>query len=288
MSDRTSSRWPKRRARNPSAACERATRLDKYYTKPEVARQCHTLLAPFLDADTMLIEPSAGAGAFIDTADRDIIGIDVDPDGAGIISRDFLALNARPGQNIAFIGNPPFGHRSKLAKAFVNRCLEIGHTVGLVLIDTADQWTFQRSIDPTARLVLTKRLPSTFDFLDGEASYPSVFQIWTKCGKHRDLRMKSRPPQHHPDFDMTMVRPIDRMPAHWDFAVNRFNDRNRFKMIFDESELVENHRYIFFRASSNAVRKRLMAIDYLAIGQRYVRPCMCKHQIVAAYEMQNK
>ena len=46
---------------------------------------------------------------------------DIKPEGKGIIEQDFLKLNITDGFNIPlhFIGNPPFGRQSSLAKKFI-------------------------------------------------------------------------------------------------------------------------------------------------------------------------
>lgn len=283
-------RGVKRRVRNSSVQCERATRLDKYYTTPAAARQCLDMLEPFLDADTLLIEPSAGAGAFVNETDRDIIGLDIDPDASDIIARDFLTLPVRRQPNVVFVGNPPFGKKGNLAAEFINRCLKIGGTVGFILPASFRRWSSQRMVNPAARLVLDYPVPSDFDFCGKLTTIKATFQVWTTRTNRPDLRLKVKPASRHPDFDMWVYNatgPALRfLDEPWDFAVPRWGCYDYSKKFWDRADLtIPKRHYVLFKASSATAMRRLLKIDYAKIAQTDTMiPHVGRPEVVAAYE----
>jgi len=63
--------------------------LDKYYTPIEVAKHCYNKAIEKIGKEniTEIIEPSAGAGVFLDL-DKSIIGYDIEPEDNRIIKQD--------------------------------------------------------------------------------------------------------------------------------------------------------------------------------------------------------
>ena len=115
--------------------------LDRFHTRPEIARDC---LRSLLDAmradgtdphDYQFVEPSAGAGAFYDLlpAGRRT-GIEIVPGRAEFECCDFLTwvppANCLP---YAVVGNPPFGDRAWLALKFVNHAATFADWIGMIL-----------------------------------------------------------------------------------------------------------------------------------------------------------
>ena len=115
--------------------------LDAFFTRPEIARDCYDSLLAWMQDDGAepqayrFVEPSAGTGAFyrlLPKARR--IGIDLIPYRPEYEVTDFLSWC--PPQNefqYAIAGNPPFGHRSWLALAFVNHAAVFADYVGMIL-----------------------------------------------------------------------------------------------------------------------------------------------------------
>ena len=62
--------------------------LDQFYTKPEIAKKCCELI-DFSQYDSIL-EPSAGAGAFLEFLPDHTNAVDIDPKIKGIKKQDFL------------------------------------------------------------------------------------------------------------------------------------------------------------------------------------------------------
>ena len=102
---------------------------EKFYTKKTVAEKCVFFLQRqnIVNEDDILIEPSAGAGIFIpfmNTLSNNCFYYDIEPENNQITKKDFLELDFKNDTNkpIHFIGNPPFGRQSSLARKFIRKC----------------------------------------------------------------------------------------------------------------------------------------------------------------------
>jgi predicted RNA methylase len=107
--------------------------LDKYYTPDDVAKYCIDKTFEIIGKEniTEIIEPSAGAGAF--SKQLDCIAYDIEPASEEIIEQDFLELDLPYKEGRLIIGNPPYGSRLNLAKAFCEKSFEIGQFVSFIL-----------------------------------------------------------------------------------------------------------------------------------------------------------
>lgn len=115
--------------------------LDRFFTRPEIAKRCHGQLMSAMADDKAdvskykFVDPSAGDGVFFDLLPKDRrIGIEIVPGRKEFEAEDFLswtpALNK---QRYAIVGNPPFGYRSWLALAFVNHAATFADYIGFIL-----------------------------------------------------------------------------------------------------------------------------------------------------------
>lgn len=107
--------------------------LDQWFTPAEWAQACvDDLLKEIPELDGRLfVEPSAGGGAFMDALKargQDVEGFDIDPLREGIFYADFLKDETPECEGAVVIGNPPYGVRHSLSRAFVNRAFEQGAT----------------------------------------------------------------------------------------------------------------------------------------------------------------
>jgi len=108
---------------------------DAYFTRPHVARRVWALAlrhcrATGLDPGAVhWIEPSAGAGVFLDTAPscvKRLTAYDIEPMAAGIERRDFLLTTPPPDDMPrVVIGNPPFGRQGYEVGRFVGQALRV-------------------------------------------------------------------------------------------------------------------------------------------------------------------
>lgn len=115
---------------------------DQYYTKSEVAKYCVELVTD-IDSYDAIIEPSAGNGTFLDCLPK-YEAYDIFPEHKNVIKQDFLLLDKHYSGKILFIGNPPFGKRYSLAKAFIKKCTMLdAYTIAFILPDTFKKKTNQ-------------------------------------------------------------------------------------------------------------------------------------------------
>lgn len=267
--------------------------LDKYYTQPEIARECAAFLERFLSPDTLLIEPSAGAGAFVDATKRAVFAYDVAPDHPEIVAHDFLTEKLAPVfceiGDVAMLGNPPFGNRSLMAVAFLNRALDVAHTVGFILPLSFRRWDTQRKVRPGARLVLDYGLPEDAFTLAGDPyRLPCTFQVWTLNDRHPDHRLRQAPANSHPHFEIKQYCPDSPATARhfasqWDFAVS-FQGFHTYGRIYDPAQCDPRRHWMMFRAASDKALRRLLRIDFAALSRtRPVVPGFDRSDVVATY-----
>ena len=109
---------------------------DKYYTPDNVVKK----VIEVLEKDVMpiskfsrIIEPSAGAGAFLKRLPVDAIGYDIEPQADNIIKGDYLIQNIDYKQNSLVIGNPPFGKSGDLHSKFIKKSIEHSNYIAFVL-----------------------------------------------------------------------------------------------------------------------------------------------------------
>lgn len=171
--------------------------LDRFYT-PEITvsrccAQINSLGIPF----DLVVEPSAGAGAFLDQYAR-TIAFDLLPSHQDVIEHDFLTvtrtlveeIHGSSYSHLLILGNPPFGKRSTLAKKFITHSInELGaKSIAFVLPRTFNKRLMQKVFPEQWRLISVTSLTSqesTFDLQDDsqnvrEIFIPCDFFIWTQ------------------------------------------------------------------------------------------------------------
>lgn len=271
---------------------------DKHYTRLEVARSCHHHIRRFLSVQTCLLEPSAGAGAFVETCDanRSILAFDIAPDlsrGVEIAQADFLAPTFKDrlltGIDYAAIGNPPFGKQSLTALAFLNKALALTGLVGMILPRVFKRWSVQSRVMPGARLLLDIDLPAySFEFDGRPYDVNACFQVWSlRHPSKPDLRLAERPPISHPHFEMRMYNTqrgqewLD--SSWWAFALFRTGVGD-YRPLLRGAQLNPRRQYILVKAEGEVLR-RLLLIDYKALASGYTTvPGFSLADVVAAYE----
>jgi len=161
--------------------------MDKFYTTPEVARQCTNLCLKYVGSDYLkkvYLEPSAGNGAFIDALKAKgctVHGYDIAPERRDITKQDFLTFNYDRYKGCVVIGNPPFGTHSSMAIQFIKRCCLFADWICFILPLSFEKEHLQKSIDLNFKLVKSKELRDCpFVSKDGIKKYNCVFQIWKR------------------------------------------------------------------------------------------------------------
>lgn len=286
-----------------------ATSLDQYYTQPMVAQACWGHLLAFLadhhlPADSFTwIEPSAGGGAFLDSAPRplDLRGFDLSPAAhrSDVPMCDFLKDSlpmAAPTRPVAVVGNPPFGRKAVLANAFIERARTTlsPRLIAFVLPLQFRKWSAQRRIDDGWRLVADHDLPeNAFEWRGKPYRVRCCFQIWVAPDWPADpawpnLRMTERPPVAHPDFE---AHQYNRTPEAekffdyaWDFAVPRQGYVDYATKAYRKEECDRKQQWIFFKARSPRALRILLSLDFHALSKKNIgTPGFGKADVVAAY-----
>ena len=173
-------------------------RLDQYYTKHSIAAACIDKLD--LNAYDLIIEPSAGAGAFSQYLPKNkLIAIDIEPDDASAIKMDFLDTRPPLDYKYLVVGNPPFGKNSSLAKKFFNHAANFADVIGFILPRTFRKAKTQNRLNKNFHLISEEILPAnSFHLPSGEEFDVScVFQIWEKRSEERKLIFLE---EEHEDF----------------------------------------------------------------------------------------
>ena len=160
--------------------------LDRFYTKSDVAASLigHLNLAEY----KLIIEPSAGSGAFSDLIEG-CVALDIEPAKEGIIKMDYFDYHPEEGtsrKDILVIGNPPFGKLGSLASKFIKHSATFSDTIAFILPKSFKKPSFQKRVPKTFHLVEEVDVPVESFLFEGEDyGVPCVFQIWKNKYKER-------------------------------------------------------------------------------------------------------
>ena len=166
--------------------------LDKFYTSRETAEKCVECLD--LNLYDLIIEPSAGDGAFVDAIPRKIVAIDIDPGRKDIEKQDFFTLytDVCPSK-VLVIGNPPFGKQNNLALKFISKAAALADTIAFILPRSFMKDSVQNRVPKSLHLDYVMPIePNSFLFKGEPYHVPTVFQIWKK-GLNRAKRVPAKP-----------------------------------------------------------------------------------------------
>jgi len=188
-----------------------AKALNQFYTDPEDASIAVAVVDSLygLDSFNWILEPSAGAGAFLqalnkrslicDLAKEGIDAIDLDPKHPSVSQLDFFDYQFREGRGLV-IGNPPYGRRAKLALQFIERSARYADVIAFVLPRSFVRAALQNRVPQNFHLV-HQHLLDSFHLPDGkQVMIRSVFQVWERRGCERVLMPT---PKSHEDFKLT-------------------------------------------------------------------------------------
>ncbi len=167
---------------------------DQYYTKPEIAKKCVNIFNEKINVNGLLIEPSAGDGAFYDALrpKHKVLAYDIEPAISSIIEQDFLKLDLTECFHLPlhFIGNPPFGRQSSLAKKFIKHICNCdkSESISFILPRSFKKNSLQRIFPLNWHLIHENDIEeNAFLVNDTEYDVPCVFQIWIKKETEREL-----------------------------------------------------------------------------------------------------
>lgn len=157
--------------------------LDKFYTKESVAIECLKKLD--LSEYDMVIEPSAGSGAFFNNIEhKNKIGLDLLPESPLISKQDWFEYEIdQKFENALVIGNPPFGKRNKLSGEFIKHACSFNNvkTIAFILPNVYNKHTLQKHFSKDFRLKKVVDLGDNAFEIDGEEYHvPCSFYIFDK------------------------------------------------------------------------------------------------------------
>lgn len=232
--------------------------LDKFYTKDDTARECISLVKDIKRYD-LIVEPSAGSGVFSKKI-KGCIAYDIEPDDKSIIKQDYLQLEKLDGNKILIIGNPPFGKRGLLAKAFIKKSIELGATtIAFILPDTFSKLSNQsESLFPAEwRLIVENKLSNNnFTIKEDEEikdyHVPCSFYIWTK--EIGSLNLRKEKVKDSTDF--TFLKREDKKA---DFSIN--GNTGKVKAIKEITNPNSEH-YIKANIDKDKLKRRFEKIKY--------------------------
>jgi predicted RNA methylase len=182
----------------------RRNTIDKYYTKGSVVELCLNFVRNHLQIDKsdLIIEPSAGNGAFIPGIKKlseHCVFYDLEPEQGEIIKQDYLlvdsnAFKTSEARAIHVIGNPPFGRQSSMAIRFIKKSCEFCNTIAFILPKSFKKDSLKKTFPLCFHLVFEMDLPDKSFLVNGEEySVDSVFQIWEKKSVDRVVVDKAQP-----------------------------------------------------------------------------------------------
>lgn len=162
-------------------------RLDQFYTNSDIAQWCLDKLN--LNEYDILLEPSAGSGAFFNLLPTDRReGLDLEPATSGVKKMDYFDFEYVPDKKYLTVGNPPFGKNSSLAKKFFNKSAEFSETIAFILPRTFRKTSTINQLNRWFHLAEEHTLPKdSFHLPDGTLyDVPCVFQVWKRATIERE------------------------------------------------------------------------------------------------------
>lgn len=251
--------------------------IDKFYTKPNIAKLCTNALKKHIkiDATDLIIEPSAGNGAFIGELKKltcEHRFYDIEPDHQEIIKQDFLEFDYSEDRKnyskIHVIGNPPFGRQSSVAIRFIKKSCEFCDDCSFILPKSFKKNSLKRAFPPNCHLVYEIDLPSNSFLVDGvEHDVPCVFQIWEKKETNRVQDEKLEPINFRfvkkTENAWVQIRENDSSPPDASFRRIGVNAGTLDTNIEGKSK--ESHYFIKFTNGKSVAEniERLSAIEYI-------------------------
>jgi len=173
----------------------------KYYTIEKSVLLCYKAIKNYvkIDKNDLLIEPSAGNGAFIKYISKlssNYIFYDIKPEHNDIIKRDFLKVKIddinKDINNIHIIGNPPFGNKSSIAIKFIKHSAYLNaKTIAFILPISFNKASFKKAFPMNYHLIYNKNMPDySFKKNNEIVNIKTTFQIWEKRDYKRKVNKK--------------------------------------------------------------------------------------------------
>lgn len=267
---------------------------DQFYTKDEIAKRCFQILCRHVNIDEydVLLEPSAGKGAFFKLLDKNKRkGVDIEPKYEGIIKQDYFDFTPETNKRYLVIGNPPFGRVSSLAVRFFNKSAEFCDVIAFVLPRTFKRVSIQNQLRDTFHLIYSEDLPLSPCCFEPSMNAKCCFQVWTKDTDNK--REKTRYNKTHRDFSFIPHGPLDdngqpTPPDDADFVVRAYGGRCG-EVVQEDLHMLRPKSWHWIkvngeRISKDQLKERFMKLDY-SMSQDTVRQnSIGRQELVYLYE----
>jgi len=261
--------------------------LDQFFTADHEVSKCLEAWQDHIkiDKDAVVIEPSAGAGAF--SKNIDCLAFDLKPQAEDIVQADFLNLDfikyVKTNSEVHFIGNPPFGKTSDLALKFIRRMTSFDKTKSFALILPAihSRENYKNKIDTHFHLVHQHYVKDFVEF-GKPKKVNCVFQIWARQESERklfDIRKKSSlvsfvNPDQECDFKIgSKYKPGFLFPADYTYAKE---NRGSFKLVKIHDETL--HEFLSWCIINCPMLLKVDRKSFTAV------PHICNYEVVDAVE----
>lgn len=259
--------------------------LDKFYTQNHVSKLCFDFLQNQLNIDenAIYLEPSAGAGSFLNYLSH-YIALDIMPEDDRITQQDYL-LYTTDKTDFITIGNPPFGNRSKLAIDFFNKASTMSDVIAFIVPVSFMKWSVQKNLSTQFALHSYMYLePESFSSNGEPYSVRTVFQIWVKKGSKYDngvnLRLTKQPPISHSDFKIWQYNAtpeaVKYVDEDWKYATYRqgYHDYNQIFTRADYDHIKEKmtgakkQQFFFIKPLTAEAEKIILDMNFNALAER--------------------
>ncbi|ABT14758.1 hypothetical protein NY2A_B359R [Paramecium bursaria Chlorella virus NY2A] len=227
--------------------------FDQFYTKREVAETCVNMLEKMVKLDeSVVIEPSAGNGAFLEYLPKHTIAIDLDPKKSGIKQQDFFEYSIEANdKKIVIVGNPPFGICNRLSINFFNHAAKScnASVIAFIIPKTWRKRSIVIKLDHNFHKIGDMDIPQkAFD--DGKVHVACCFQVWER----RDI-LRIDEPRRYPvdgwvfstadDADFALKKSCTRAgkiyelheltkpPSSYFFIKITSSDKNKIRKVFE-------------------------------------------------------
>lgn len=264
--------------------------IDKFYTKPAISQECIDIVYRYFElSNSIVIEPSAGDGSFSNILSKnkefELRSYDLSPQNENITKIDFLSdemenILKEFNKAIHFIGNPPFGRQSTLAKKFIKRCCKYGDSISFILPKSFKKTSMNNSFNKYFHLEISRDLKENSFLIDGEeVNVPCVFQIWIKKETPREFEEKYIPINfkyvkinENPDFAIRRVgvyagaifsKNLDKksFQSHNFIKINNNIDKSKFIKLYNQVEYVNKNDTVGPKSiSKNSITKEINKI----------------------------
>ncbi len=275
--------------------------LDKFYTKKEIAQKCINLSSSYLNNVDIVIEPSAGNGAFLTDSflkNYKVIALDIAPENNNIEKQDFLKWYPNDNKKYAVIGNPPFGKRAAAAIAFFNHAAQFCDYICFIVPVSFMKWNTQKQLNKSFKLLEYHYLPLD-SFLCDEKVYNirCVFQIWGKDGEN-NFRLLKSPSITSQDFKLWQYnatkQSLSVIDEDWDYALYRqgyydynsniFTRKDYERIKYEMTREKQKRQFFFVKPLTKEAERNFLSMDFNALAERnLVIPGFGKGDFVSYY-----